>query len=42
MFLCLTKVDEINLIASQQSHELGANKVIARLRDHSIHQEKVL
>ena len=31
--LCLTKVDEINLIASQQSHELGANKVIARLRD---------
>ena len=31
--LCLTKVDEINLIASQQSHELGANKIIARLRD---------
>lgn len=31
--LCLTRVDEINLIASQQSHELGANKVIARLRD---------
>ena len=27
------KVDEINLIASQQSHELGANKIIARLRD---------
>jgi len=31
--LCLTRVDEINLIASQQSHELGANKVIARIRD---------
>ena len=31
--LCLTKVDEINLIASQQSHEHGANKIIARLRD---------
>ena len=31
--LCLTRVDEINLIASQQSHELGANKVIARLRE---------
>ena len=31
--LCLTRVDEVNLIASQQSHELGANKVIARLRD---------
>ena len=31
--LCLTRVDEINLIASQQSHELGANKIIARLRD---------
>ena len=31
--LCLTRVDETNLIASQQSHELGANKIIARLRD---------
>ena len=31
--LCLTKVDEVNLIASQQSHELGANKIIARLRN---------
>ena len=31
--LCLTRVDEINLIASQLSHELGANKVIARLRE---------
>ena len=31
--LCLTKVDEVNLIASQQSHKLGANKIIARLRN---------
>ena len=27
--LCLTRVDEVNLIASLQSHELGANKIIA-------------
>ncbi len=31
--LCLTRVDEVNLIASQQSHKLGANKIIARLRN---------
>ena len=31
--LCLTKVDEVNLIASQQSHKLGANRIIARLRN---------
>ena len=31
--LCLTRVDEVNLIASLQSHELGANKIIARLRN---------
>lgn len=31
--LCLTRVDEVNLIASQQAHELGANKIIARLRN---------
>ena len=31
--LCLTRVDEINLIAAQQAHELGANKIIARLRN---------
>ncbi len=31
--LCLTKVDEVNLIASQQAHKLGANKIIARLRN---------
>ena len=28
----LTRTDEVNLIASQQARELGANKVIARLR----------
>ena len=31
--LCLTRVDEVNLIASQQAHKLGANKIIARLRN---------
>ena len=31
--LCLTRVDEVNLIASQQAHELGADKIIARLRN---------
>ncbi len=31
--VCVTKVDEVNLIASQQAHELGAKKIIARLRN---------
>ena len=31
--LCLTRVDVVNLIASQQSHKLGANKIIARKRN---------
>lgn len=31
--LCLTRVDEVNLIASQQAHELGARKIVARLRN---------
>ena len=31
--LCLTRVDEVNLIASQQAHKLGANKIIARIRN---------
>ena len=31
--LCLTRVDEVNLIASQQAHELGAKKIVARLRN---------
>ena len=31
--LCLTRVDEVNLIASQQAHGLGAKKIIARLRN---------
>ena len=31
--LCLTRVDEVNLIASQQAKELGAKKIIARLRN---------
>ena len=34
--LCLTRVDEVNLIASQQAHKLGANKIIARLRINNI------
>ncbi len=31
--LALTRVDEVNLIASQQAHILGAKKIIARLRN---------
>ena len=31
--LCLTRVDEVNLIAAQHAHELGAKKIIARLRN---------
>lgn len=31
--LCLTRVDEVNLIAAQQAHELGARNIIARLRN---------
>lgn len=31
--LSLTRVDEVNLIASQQAHKLGANRIIARLRN---------
>lgn len=31
--VCATLVDEVNLIASQQAHELGAKKIIARLRN---------
>ena len=31
--LCLTRVDEVNLIASQQAHKLGVNTIIARLRN---------
>ena len=31
--LALTPVDEVNLIASRQAHILGANKIIARLRN---------
>ena len=31
--VAVTRVDEVNLIASQLSHELGANKIIARLRN---------
>jgi len=29
----LTRIDEVNLIASQQARQLGANKVIARIRN---------
>ncbi len=31
--LALTRGDEVNLIASQQAHKLGARKIIARLRN---------
>jgi len=31
--LALTRVDEVNLIASQQAHVLGAKRIIARLRN---------
>ena len=38
--LCLTRVDEVNLIASQQAHELGADKIIARLRNQQYTAKK--
>ncbi|MDP6593010.1 MAG: Trk system potassium transporter TrkA [Candidatus Marinimicrobia bacterium] len=45
--VAVTRIDEVNLIASQLSHELGARKIIARLRntdyskkDTIIHPEK--
>jgi len=31
--LCLTRIDEVNLIAAQQAHVLGARHIIARLRN---------
>ena len=44
---CVTSSDETNLIASMQSHNLGAKKIVARLRNtdysnniNSIHPEK--
>jgi trk system potassium uptake protein TrkA len=36
--LALTRVDEVNLIASQQAHVLGAKKIIARLRNQQYSQ----
>ncbi|MFC1581410.1 NAD-binding protein, partial [Candidatus Neomarinimicrobiota bacterium] len=36
--LALTRVDEVNLIASQQAHVLGAKKIIARLRNQQYTQ----
>ena len=42
-FLALTPIDEINLIASKAAKTLGANKVIARLRNTEFnHKEAVL
>ncbi|MDP7558557.1 MAG: Trk system potassium transporter TrkA [Candidatus Marinimicrobia bacterium] len=47
MLIAVTRIDEVNLIASQLAHELGAKKIIARLRnteystkDTIIHPEK--
>ena len=31
--VCCTRIDEVNLIAAQQAHELVAGKIIARLRN---------
>ncbi len=36
--LALTRIDEVNLIASQQAHVLGAKKIIARLRNQQYTQ----
>jgi len=45
--IAVTRIDEVNLIASQLAHELGARKIVARLRnteytrkDTIIHPEK--
>ena len=39
--LCLTTIDEVNLIASQQARELGAKKIIARLRNQDSLRSRV-
>ena len=33
MYFTLTSSDETNLISSMQAHNLGAKKIVARLRD---------
>ena len=42
-FLALTRIDEINLVASSTAKRLGARKVIARLRNTEyIHKDAVI
>ncbi len=38
--LCLTRVDEVNLIAAQQAHALGAKQIIARIRNQQYSQRE--
>ncbi len=41
--LCLTRVDEVNLIAAQQAHVLGAKHIVARLRNQQYsHRDSII
>ncbi len=41
--LCLTRVDEVNLIAAQQAHVLGAKHIIARIRNQQYsHRDSII
>ncbi|MFC1620446.1 Trk system potassium transporter TrkA [Candidatus Neomarinimicrobiota bacterium] len=42
IFLALTRIDEVNLIASQLARELGVKKVIARLRNTEYTSKKAV
>jgi len=41
--LCLTRVDEVNLIAAQQANALGARHIVARLRNQQYsHRDSII
>lgn len=42
LVLCLTRTDEVNLIAAQQAHKMGARKIIARLRNQQYSERNSL
>ncbi len=42
IFLALTRIDEVNLVASQMARELGAKTVIARLRNTEYTSKKAI
>ncbi|NOZ07280.1 MAG: Trk system potassium transporter TrkA, partial [FCB group bacterium] len=42
IFLALTRIDEINLVASRIAKKMGANQVIARLRNTEYSHKKAV